>query len=721
MKNFLNSLCGNTKMQCLPGKTLLSIPYFFLAALFILGAFFFLTWPITGLGDTDLWYHLNGGRYLFRHGEIANTGFFSFVAEQREWTNYYWLFQVIVYSIHSLFDYQGLILFRSFIYLTTLLMITRYLCKDTKNNNLLLYVSLIAALYFIGLIPRYFSVVRPHMFSYLFIVLFIYLLELKSSKALLALPFIAVFWSNIHGVEYPVMILISMSYVIEILYNRYKQKASLSSKELRILIPLLLAMWAVLATPFGVKLLSSPFLSAGYQKLYIMDMHPIAFKDLFSFNVSSSSHTFNTISNTLLFIATLGFISGALNKKLRISHILLFAGGLYLLTRGVRFRYEAVLLALPILKNHPILSENYFQKKIPVFFHLVIMTMTIFLSIFFLKSIFIQKPKYPFSRANVPHGVAAFLNTVETGGSVLNHPDYGGYLQWQLDDRYTIFMDFQLMLFSDMDFFIAENSFTDQEVLKKTIDQYHPSFIAPNISDSKFNELIKKFPDYILVYFDDKCALYVDRGQHPEIAEHHAMKAVNPFTLEHSNIAQLLPQQAEQMQQELLKIYPFYQEGQLINQLLTQLYRKAGILDKALEHAEKIITNMPESPTGYILTAEMLTEKKQYLKAIQLYNKALDNVGANGKIDIFRKISLCYYSLEKLDLAYQAFKKTIRFFSADTSATDFYMLGKLAVANGNYQEGAMLLDFALLKTPPDKKDLIRKIQNQFILVQQKQL
>ncbi len=63
-------------------------------------------WPIM-VGDTDLWYHLNGGRYFFNHYSLPKDSFFSFVDPPRKWLDYYWLFQIFVYKIHQYSGYYG--------------------------------------------------------------------------------------------------------------------------------------------------------------------------------------------------------------------------------------------------------------------------------------------------------------------------------------------------------------------------------------------------------------------------------------------------------------------------------------------------------------------------------------------------------------------------------------------------------------------------------------
>ena len=69
-------------------------------------------WPIL-VQDTDIWYHLNSGRYLWTHLALPHDSFFSFVNPPRPLVDYYWLFQATVYGLFSQFGYYGLIALRA--------------------------------------------------------------------------------------------------------------------------------------------------------------------------------------------------------------------------------------------------------------------------------------------------------------------------------------------------------------------------------------------------------------------------------------------------------------------------------------------------------------------------------------------------------------------------------------------------------------------------------
>jgi hypothetical protein len=687
-----------------------SIYCFSLAALLCIGLFYFLSWPVSGGSDTDLWYHLNGGRYLFTHHKPADSGFFSFIANDRQWANYYWLFQAIVYVLHSFFDYYGLIILRTSLYVLTLGSIACYLFRDSKKEINSLYFYIITALLFMALLPRYFAVVRPHIFSYLFIVLFICIFEGRRKAWFFVLPFLAVFWVNVHGVEYPVMMLICFAYLADIFLLRLQTRNPISRETLITIIPVLISMYAVFLTPFGTELLFSPFKSAPNQHLYIVELKKPEFLELINFNFTTVTTSFSALSNLLILAGATGFIVGMVTRRIRISHFLLFVGGLYLLSRADRFRYEIILLSLPLIKSYPPFSLEFQSKKIAGFSQTVAVLVVFCISVFFLHNVFRPRAHYPATTSNVPAGIAAFLNHIKVGGKVLNDPGHGGYLQWELGKEYPIYMDMEMMLFSDEDFFQAINAFLNPEVLGQVVASHRPSFIAPLITNSNFNEIIKKFPNYEPVFFDDVAVLFIDKTRHQEVAEKYKLNTLDPFALKRIDIGALPDDKADLMLAEIQKLEAIFPTGELVNQLLIQFARRKKDYDLALKHAGQLVEYFPEKQIGFQLQGDILLEKKLFEQALASYEKALKLSEGPRKYDIYKKISVSFSKTGKPEEAYKAFKKAIVVFATGTSAAEYYELGRLALQAGKKRDGIMYLRFAQQMLSDDDKEMKARIK-----------
>ena len=205
-------------------------------------AFYFFPWPIVAL-DTDLWYHLNGGRYIVEHHALpTDSSFISFITPPRPWVDYYWLFQVLVYRLHSAFGYPGLIALRNITYtvLITVILSYFYFTHKREPTRSPVYLVTCFVLYMIFLFSRYLNV-RPHIFSYLLIAVFLLIYEHQPKRAMW-LPLLAVLWCNLHGGEYPVMLLISGAYILEFFVNRLRRNHKTTRADLAFLIPAVLSM-----------------------------------------------------------------------------------------------------------------------------------------------------------------------------------------------------------------------------------------------------------------------------------------------------------------------------------------------------------------------------------------------------------------------------------------------------------------------------------------------
>jgi tetratricopeptide (TPR) repeat protein len=676
--------------------------------------YFLIQWPIIGL-DTDLWYHLNSGRFIITHHSIPHTSFFSFIDPPREYTDYYWFFQALVYQIYSLGGYFGLVLLRTGLYLFTITLVLLYLFKNRQQINP--YVLLILFTLYAFVLFFRFELVRPHAFSYLLIILFLYILEYQAGKSFLLLP-LAILWINLHGIEYPVMLLILLAYLSEWLFNRRRTNTPLSGKELFYVLPLVFSLLALFATPHGSKLIAVPFTSIEHTRQYIAEFKTLTISDLLTFQLAEGPSSPLTLFNILWPLTLIALITSLWKKCLRISHLLLFLGGVFLVLKGFRFTYEFVLLTLPLLKGFlPLLSWSTDRKKAGwVFIPLLILVLLP--PLYGLKKNVDQKPRFPFSGSRFPQGVAAFLNQVPAQGRILNNPNDGGYLQWMLYPRYKIFMDMEVpFLFKDEDFLLATDALLNEEILKKFILKYDPSFITVPMINRSFKEIIKKFPDYILVFFDSQEVLYLNQRHYPQLAYQYALKEMDPYGFFDKPIERIITESNKGLVTEQLsgmtKIFP---DCLLTNQLLAMILNGSREYAQAIPHADRIIQNYPENYIGYLLKGDALKGLKQIDQAIGMYQMALPRVKESDRPRIFRVLAYAYSTKGDYPKAYASLKKGIKFFAVTTSFEDLFDLSSLALRLGDSQEGLQLLRYAYQKVPLENAEWRTRIEKQFQLL-----
>lgn len=672
-------------------------------------------WPITA-GDTDLWYHLNGGRYFFDTLSIPKDSFFSFVVPSRKWLDYYWLFQILVYKIHEYSGYYGLICLRALLFMGLMFFVFRYLTQEIYKKRAYFAVALVSSLYLLFLLSRY-GMIRPHMFSYFFIVLFLYVLDYRRKMAPV-LPLVALAWVNIHGVVYPVMLLIALAYLAEFIIKRIRERKESRKEDLLVVIPLVLVLFMVYCTPHGVRLIGTPLTSTDFASYYINELHKFSFDNLTSLSFVKFVPNISTVFVVMLIMSCLAFIHVILSPQRKIGHLILFAGGLFLLTKGRRFGYEFLLLAMPVLKDAissfvPVAGLER-GRKLPV--KIVFMCFLGLIPLLYIHNHFKNLPRFPVSNINLPHGIAAFLRTVDAGGSVLNHPNRGGYFQWMLYPKYRIYMDMEVpFLFTDEDMYVAIKVFTDRQVLDKVLGQYDPSFITVPVDKTPFRSLIKEYPRYKPVFFDDYEILYVNELHYPLIARTYLLEHIDPFTFPRVVASKFKNiENTDMIGAELEKMYRISPDNGIVNRGLSMLYLRKKDYVKAIVHADMIIRNYPESHVGYALKGDALKGSGQYEAALENYMTALKR--KNAIFLLHRDIGLIYFEQKKFRKAYDTLIRAADIYTPGTSYRDLYYIIYSAVKVNLIKEAAVLYHYAAQVVPPEDKEWTGKYEELRVMI-----
>jgi len=680
--------------------------YYFLYIILLVSyvAYYLFQWPIFA-GDTDLWYHLNGGRYILEHGTTPkDSSYFSFIDPPREWVDYFWLFQVLVYKIHSFSGYYGLVFLRAIMFLATFV-VCYLIISNGKKSKPDLYALIVITLCILLILPR-FSLVRPHLFTYFFIVFSIYLIE--SKKYIFIFPIVSIFWVNLHGIAYPVLILIVLAYLIDFFFLYYLSKQNIKKGELAYLIPLIFALASVYLTPHGKELLSMPFISTEFAAHYIQEIKKISMEELISFQMIKLIPIPSTLFNVFLIATFFSLITSFVNKNFRISSIIILCGAILLLFKSGRFRFEFVLLSLPFLSVNRIQLDikNINNRAIKC----ICMVTIVLIMVIPFKNVFVMyqnRPKYPFSERILPSGISRFLNHINAEGFVLNNPDYGGYLQWMLYPRYKIFMDMEVpFLFTNEDMLIATKMYINKDYFLNVITRYDPSFVMVSCVNKGFKDIIKMFPFYKPVFLDDYEVLYVNEKHYPVIANEYKLSAIDPFTFTSQSKESLIKSDnIHKTLEELQKMKEISPDSGIINQSLAIIYCNEGKLEKAIECANSIVNSYPESPTGYKMLGDCYKKIKQYGEAIKNYNAALRII---DNAEIKKEISSIYMEQKQYKQAYDILIKIMNIYSPGITYKELYELILSAILSDNIHDAEKLLSYASVGIPEKDEEWIKK-------------
>ncbi len=148
-----------------------------------------------GLGD--FWMHLAQGRYIVEHGTIPRVDVFSYTFPGEPWINWEWLHNVIIALVWNSSGAVGVEFFRMAVFCLTIVVLYRLLERMTGKALFSFFLSCFSLL-----MIQLRIVDRPHILSYLFLSLVLYLLacfeRFSLKKFFFPLAIVLVLWRNTH-------------------------------------------------------------------------------------------------------------------------------------------------------------------------------------------------------------------------------------------------------------------------------------------------------------------------------------------------------------------------------------------------------------------------------------------------------------------------------------------------------------------------------------------
>src|SRR5229473_2756377 len=153
----------------------------------------------TEIADTDFWWHLKTGQYIIEHHSLPVPDPFAYTTslngeDQVRHFNltHEWLAQVLLYLVYSLAGFPAIVFVRALI-LAAICGIGGFLAARLSQS----FYAGIAAAFAVASVAIAFTADRPALVTFLFVAVFVALLELR--VALWTLPAISLFWANAHG------------------------------------------------------------------------------------------------------------------------------------------------------------------------------------------------------------------------------------------------------------------------------------------------------------------------------------------------------------------------------------------------------------------------------------------------------------------------------------------------------------------------------------------
>lgn len=509
---------------------------------FVIGGFvlFVFLSGITKIDDYDLFWHLKTGEYILSNRKVPTEDIFSFTAEGKRWIAQSWLVDVIFYSAHRLAGYNGLIIFKSLLLSFTFFFLLKLLLKKKISLPVAVLVLILTVL-----VAQFRFQVRPHIFKYLFVVLFLYILndyfEFKKNRLYL-LPILTLLWANLHGSFFLGYIIIG-AFLLAELVKRYYLKYPSEQK----LKPLFLNLFLTILVPF--------FNPAGYC------LHEWMIK-LFSRTLSGAiineeflPPTFkgNTFFWIFLLITGISFslpiflkkeegrfnLTQLLCTRAGLTNFFLFLPFAYLAVKGIRY------IAVFAILSASVLSENLNLLKIEIRPEVsgekisILLNASLFaamLATLFL--IFAPWKAYQFGlglkRGIYPDKAIEFIEKNQIQGNIYNPEEFGGYLIWEWYPKRKVFLFNDNLLFEE----IYKRIYQEDG---ETFARYRINCILKSYRHFPIEDCYLRQKNWHLVYWEDTALVYLkENEENKNLIAQYGYRYIDPRNSDFSYWGQLV-------------------------------------------------------------------------------------------------------------------------------------------------------------------------------------
>lgn len=293
---------------------------------FVLSFVFFLM--IFARRESDYFWHIKAGEYMFHHG-LLRKDVFSWFAFGKYWMSHEWLFEIFIYALSIIFPKYHILVY-SFLFVFSLILILflpnkRDFTKNVPFGMLWIAFSLILIAFIQG---------RPHLISFNLLALTIWSLydnyKKEDSKLIYMVPFLSIIWANVHGgssnLSYLFCFVFLFGGFFKFKFSKIEAKRISKKQFFKYLIVGILCMICININFHGFKMFTYP-----YENMV---------DDLMLNNISEWAPTnLNSISHYpyLLLVVVILFVFLFSKKKIEFMDFILFGICIFLGFKSVRF------------------------------------------------------------------------------------------------------------------------------------------------------------------------------------------------------------------------------------------------------------------------------------------------------------------------------------------------------------------------------------------------
>jgi len=596
--------------------------------------------------DMDLWFHMKSGEIILERGRFLYEDIFSYTAAGNLWLYHEWLFGIITFKVYSLFGASGLVLGKSIILSLAFFIIYKDSRLRGTNSGFALFILILAVF-----AARFRFTARPHIFMFLFVPLFIYIIDLyrlKEKNYLWLLPLSGLLWANIHGSFILGPIIISI-YAIESITSGNKNQLKL----LAIFFTLTCALCFI--NPYGYKLI---LFALGFGKESVLS-------SITEWRPTSIHHFFGAFG--LLFIASIMslFFRG---RSVKIADILIFLLFASLSIKAIRFTALFSLALAPLIASNleKIYSASQGLKnlKLPLRLSVLVLSVALLATVGYGE---VKKEKMlsfgTGQEAAYSKKGMDFIRKHPITGNMYNTYHLGGYLIWSLYPEKKVFMDGRAEIYGHN--FIED--FTKNASPDKWFEatrKYDINYAVITWSGKGLDPIgdwISKSPGWVLVYWDHAVRIYVKNSPlNREIIERFGhLISETPWAISRSFIIDVLK---EGRQDQLIRELKGDIESNTGNvksaHWLGMIYYELGKKEEALKVWESTGEVSPDADI-FSNIGNLFLEKGEYNKAALYYRKAI--IVKESYAIAYYNLGLCLDAMGKKDEAQKHYRTFIKY------------------------------------------------------------
>ncbi len=483
--------------------------------LFVFGLVFMLA--ITKISGYDIWLHLKAGEYIFESRQVPHFDPFSFTAGSRPWIAHDWFGEVLLYLVYRLGGLNGLILLKAAVLGATFALLLKLILDREVNLLLAIVVTFLACL---ASSRRW--IVRPHLFSFFLLVLFLYLLRLYTEKEknyLYLLALLSLIWVNLHGGFFLGLMMIGIHLSGELVKLLIGGRLGWRSDKRK----------AVYLTMTFFACLGVSFINPNTYRTLLFPMQLFRNRYFVSAIVEWTPPQLSQYPDYLFMLALTVLAMAWSLRSLEATDLLLIVIFTYLAFSSRRNIALFALVASPILAKHiQIAAPRLLRRKEgiggskPTFLNREIGRPLQGLLIWLLLiavagSAILGRVRNPnfglgVDESQYPIGAAQFIEENQLPGNMYNLHHWGGYLIWRLFPKHKVFIDGRTIdlygeeIYRD-DFAVVFGQPGWREVLYK----YDINFVLldQEPSRSQLRHLLETARDWKLIYQDEVALIFI--------------------------------------------------------------------------------------------------------------------------------------------------------------------------------------------------------------------